>query len=719
MKHTRFPKRILLPLLLILTLICTVCPVSAAETAETEIQNPAAKLTVTSIKTGETTETLFELAEGAFFAADTEAQMYDKTVTVTLLAPMTDYAASIALSTQISPITVDLGGFHHYIKEFSAVGQSTLTFRNGQITTSGMYNRSMFGITVNNPMMTVIFEKDVTVTGADIHTVVHAAGAADVVIERMGTIPVRVSNGALVNHGTIIGGTSATAVQNDGGDVYNHGTIAGGDGKINNNFTTFDGGCGVSGYNGVTLNTGTIRSGNVVCTEPTDEWITCGPAVYGIVHQNTGEIIGGSATADSPNVNAGPGVYGAVGINAGTIRGGDAHSAAEQGSVFAAAGVVGWQVLNVEKYGYDVDYYHDADTPIEAVVIDNQGTISNGVATADREAVEIAHANAILSRGGGSYEVLYNSGTITANGGVTAIDDTMPGLVVYQNKGTIAPISFEQAILTVSMDGEVITGETLDPFYDGKERAVTYSLTFGGKEVPFDGITSALTLDGKEVSVLREAGKYTLTVTHGEETKTYSLMIRPAHPFIDIADDHPYYKDIAGVYQKSLMNGIEPNVFSPDTPLSRAMLVTMLWRMEGCPVVNYLMQFSDVTQEEWYSEAIRWAAAEEIVLGYSDGSFGVNNPITLEQMSVILYRYEQYKGGGFKGLSMTRLDYEDIADISEWAFDAVRYMVMKDIYCKPTETTLQPQKPATRAEAAVFLNRFAELRAAEDASENG
>lgn len=709
MKHT---KRILISMMLILTLLCMLISVSAAD--EITVKNPAAKLTVTSVTTGETVETLYEIAEGAFYAAEQEAQSTDKTVTVTMLAPATGFTFECAIAWASSPITVDLGGFHHYIKYLNIAGECTLTVKNGTLTTCGAYASSPYGIRIVKPDATVILEKDVTVIGADRNTVIHAEGVADVILERNGTTPVYLKTGTLVNYGTIIGGTSATAVQNAGdGEIYNHGTILGGSGSVNNPAYTFDAGVGVDGHWGVKLNTGVIRGGDFISEiSDTENTLMCAPAVYGIVEENRGEIIGGSIKANGISVQSGPGVYGAVGINTGTIRGGDAHSSAEQGSVYAAAGVVGWKTLNAADYGYDVDYFHDEYSPINAVVIDNQGTISNGSAAADHEAVEISHANAIVSRGDGSYEVLYNSGTVTANGGVTAIDDTTPGLVVYQNTGTIAPVSFEQAILTVSMDGEVITGETLDPFYDGKERTVTYTLTFGGKEVPFDGITSALTLDGKEVNVLLEAGKYTLTVTHGEESKTYPLMIRPAHPFIDIADDHPYYTDIAGVYQKSLMNGIEPNVFSPDTPLSRAMLVTMLWRMEGCPVVNYLMQFSDVPQGEWYSEAIRWAAAEKLVLGYDDGSFGINDPITLEQMSVILYRYEQYKGGGFKGLWMFRLNYDDIADISDWAYESVCYMVMKNIYCTPSETTLQPQKAATRAEAAAFLNRYAEMRAA-------
>ncbi len=696
-------KRILIPLMLVLTLTAMLVCVSAAETTET-VQNPTAKLTVTSVKTGETVETLYEIAESAFYAAEAEAQSHDKTVSVTMLAPIQGFTFECGLSSFTSPITVDLGGFHHYVKQISLAGQSTLTFKNGSLTTAGSYTSDLFGIHISNPQLTVIFEKSVTIHGADRNTVIHAEGADDVIMERIGTIPVRVSNGALVNHGTIAGGTSATAVQNDGGEIYNHGTILGGDGFANTPAYTFDGGCGVNGLAGVTLNTGIIRSGNVTVTAPTDDQIMSAPAVYGIVKENTGSIIGGSVTANSTNITPGPGVYGAVGLNTGTIRSGDARSTAQEGQIIGAAAVVGWQTMNAADYGYG------EDITIEAVILENRGEITTGKLSADSANVIMEDAPAVMSRGINSYEVLYNSGKITALGGAFAIDETTPGCIVYNNTGIITPIAFAQTDLTVYIDGEALTSETPYPYYDGEEHTVTYTLTLGGKEVLFEDVTSTLTLDGLAVDTLHKAGKYTFTVTCGEETKTRPIAIRPAIPFTDITEDHPYYADIAGVYQKGLMNGTEPNTFSPDTTLSRAMLVTMLWRMEGSPVVNYLMQFSDVSQDAWYAEAIRWAAAEGLVLGYDDGTFGVDNPITLEQTALILYRYEQYKGGGFTGMWMFRLNYDDIADISEWAYEAVCYMVMHHVYCIPTETTLQPQKPATRAEAAVFLNRFAELR---------
>ncbi|MBQ5390462.1 MAG: hypothetical protein IIU58_06100, partial [Clostridia bacterium] len=394
-------KRILIPIILVLTLMTMLLSVSAAETTET-VQNPAAKLTVTSVKSGETVETLYELAEAAFYAAEQEAQSHDKTVTVTMLAPMTGFTFECSIYAT-SPITVDLGGFHHYIKQLSVHDACTLTVKNGTLTTCGAYASYAYGIRIVSPAATVILEKDVTVIGADRNTVVHAEGAADVTVERNGTTPVILQSGTLVNYGQILGGTSAHAVFNEGGEVYNHGRIIGGSGTANNPALTFDTGVGVDGAAGVELNTGVIRGGDYISEVYDENILMTAPAVYGIVGENRGEIIGGSIKANSPEINSAPAVYGAVGINTGTIRGGDAHSTAEKGSVYAAAGIVGWKVLNAGKYGYDVDYYHDEYSPIEAVVIDNQGTISNGRAAADHEAVEISHANAIISRGDGSY----------------------------------------------------------------------------------------------------------------------------------------------------------------------------------------------------------------------------------------------------------------------------------------------------------------------------
>ena len=87
------------------------------------------------------------------------------------------------------------------------------------------------------------------------------------------------------------------------------------------------------------------------------------------------------------------------------------------------------------------------------------------------------------------------------------------------------------------------------------------------------------------------------------------------------------------------MSGIGNRQFAPEGNLTRAMLVSVLWRQAGSPAVNYLMQFSDVPEGQWYSEAIRWAASERLILGYGDGRFGTNDAITQAQLNIIMNKY--------------------------------------------------------------------------------
>ena len=115
-------------------------------------------------------------------------------------------------------------------------------------------------------------------------------------------------------------------------------------------------------------------------------------------------------------------------------------------------------------------------------------------------------------------------------------------------------------------------------------------------------------------------------------------------PFTDIADNAWYADAVRYVYKHGLMAGTSATTFAPDVTTSRSMIATILWRMAGSPVVNYAMNFADVPQDQWYSEAIRWAASEGIVGGYGNGLFGTNDPITREQFAVMLYRFAQEQG---------------------------------------------------------------------------
>ena len=100
-----------------------------------------------------------------------------------------------------------------------------------------------------------------------------------------------------------------------------------------------------------------------------------------------------------------------------------------------------------------------------------------------------------------------------------------------------------------------------------------------------------------------------------------------------------YAESVTWCRENNLMAGVGGGRFAPDSTLTRAMLAAVLWRQAGSPVVNYLMQFNDVPEGQWYTESIRWAASEELVRGYGNGRFGTNDPITQQQLDIILNNY--------------------------------------------------------------------------------
>lgn len=108
--------------------------------------------------------------------------------------------------------------------------------------------------------------------------------------------------------------------------------------------------------------------------------------------------------------------------------------------------------------------------------------------------------------------------------------------------------------------------------------------------------------------------------------------------FSDVDSGAWYAGAVDYVREHGLMEGVGEGRFDPEGSLTRAMLVTVLWRQAGQPVVNYLMRFSDVDGGQWYTEAIRWAAGNRLVGGYGNGLFGTGDPITQEHLSLILQR---------------------------------------------------------------------------------
>ena len=179
----------------------------------------------------------------------------------------------------------------------------------------------------------------------------------------------------------------------------------------------------------------------------------------------------------------------------------------------------------------------------------------------------------------------------------------------------------------------------------------------------------------------------------------------PAKKFSDVNTSLWYHEAIDYVLDKGLMNGTGSTTFEPGSTLNRAMLVTILWRQEGQPKAE-ASSFTDLTQD-WYKAAVDWAAAEGIVKGMSETTFAPNDPITREQMAAILYRYAEFKGADVSGITELSA-YIDAGSISDWAEDALGWAVDSGLMKGVTETTLQPQGNATRAQVAVLMQRLCE-----------
>ena len=156
-----------------------------------------------------------------------------------------------------------------------------------------------------------------------------------------------------------------------------------------------------------------------------------------------------------------------------------------------------------------------------------------------------------------------------------------------------------------------------------------------------------------------------------------------------------------------LFGGTSGNTFEPETAMTRAMLVTVLWRYERQPK-GYQNTFSDVNAKDgsWYIDAVAWAAANGVVNGVGNGKFDPEGKITREQMAAILFRYAQKKGIDTSKRGNLSA-FPDVNQISDYAKEAVYWTVGEGII-NGSDGKLLPQGNATRAQVATILMRYIE-----------
>ena len=178
-------------------------------------------------------------------------------------------------------------------------------------------------------------------------------------------------------------------------------------------------------------------------------------------------------------------------------------------------------------------------------------------------------------------------------------------------------------------------------------------------------------------------------------------------PYTDVSQSDWFYPYVAFAYERAWMTGTSETTFSPEETTTRAMLVTVLYRLEGKPAVDAASGFSDVSSGSYYADAVAWAKANGIVNGTSETTFSPNEPVTREQTAAILYRYAQYKGYDVeKTADLTA--YADAAAIHSYAKNAMSWATAAGILNGVSSTSLEPTGSATRAQVATVLTRFAQ-----------
>ena len=221
---------------------------------------------------------------------------------------------------------------------------------------------------------------------------------------------------------------------------------------------------------------------------------------------------------------------------------------------------------------------------------------------------------------------------------------------------------------------------------------------------------------GNEVEVELKNGKYVFKMPASKVT--VSAEFAPvAHAddcasldFSDLNTEAWYHEAVDYVLDNGMMAGVADGKFAPAMNLTRGMVVQILWAMEGKPAVSAELTFEDVAADAWYAQAVRWAAAEGIVSGYSAEAFGPADAVTREQMAVMLSGYARYKGVDVAE-NAVELDYVDADSASAWAVAGLKWACGEGILSGKSGNKLDPTGTATRMEAAQMLMKFSAVLA--------
>ena len=225
-----------------------------------------------------------------------------------------------------------------------------------------------------------------------------------------------------------------------------------------------------------------------------------------------------------------------------------------------------------------------------------------------------------------------------------------------------------------------------------------------GKDVPVtknDDGTYSFTMPAAAVTVTPAFEKISESAAAPGSTDKADV----SKTFTDVNGNAWYHDAVQWAVDKGLMNGVGNNTFQPNGTATRAMVVTMLWRLAGEPEAG-ASGFTDVADAAWYAGAVAWAEETGAVKGISETEFAPNETVTREQLAAILYRFAQAQGKGFTGAWSFPLSFPDAAEVSEYAYEPMCWMTMNGVINGMDDGTLAPGDNATRAQIAAMFMRF-------------
>lgn len=404
--------------------------------------------------------------------------------------------------------------------------------------------------------------------------------------------------------------------------------------------------------------------------------------------------------------------------------------------------VVGNLVEAVGLASYDNTFVLSDGKPVyPRIRIRNRADV---VCTAGETPVETWSITYVTDGGtiNGEYPTTYTKGTVTvlptdvtkdgytflgwfnaAEGGdkVTQIEATETGNKTFYAYWQKNETPVKTWSITYVADGGVINGSYPTSYVEGTVTVLPTNVTkpgytFLGWFTAYSGGVQVKQIEATETGEKTFYARWQKTVLPPPPITpgTPSAPVTPARPaapvglpFADVSGSDWFYNDVRYVYEKGIMDGTGIDRFSPNAPLTRAMIVTILYRMAGSPSVSGSSDFTDVAAGKWFAKAVAWAAANGIVNGYGSGLFGPNDPVTREQLAAILYRYAVYGGMTAVTLEENLGGFADTAQLSAYAIQAMNWAVGQGLI-NGSGSNLVPKAQATRAQVAAIIHRYLE-----------